>query len=193
MRTFVAIDIPDEIRSKIRDLIVILQPAAPQIRWARPEGLHITLKFLGEVSPGKLEKIQATLATVRLPSPIPLRVHGAGYFPNERSPRVIWLGIEGGKDLVELVEQVEEKFRALGFPTENRPFSGHLTLGRLRVPGKIAALQELLRQQEPLSLGSFSARELFLYESKLSPGGSEYIQIARFEFARVVTNGPKQV
>jgi len=192
MRTFVAIDISDEIRSKIRDLIQTLQPAAPQIRWARPEGLHVTLKFLGEVPLGKLETIQATLASVRSPVPIALRVQGAGYFPNERSPRVIWLGVDGGKELLELVEQVEENFRTLGFAREKRPFSGHLTLGRLRMPGKIVALQELLREREPLALGSFVARELFLYESKLSPGGSEYFRIARFEFAPLATNRPKQ-
>src|ERR1035437_1318706 len=87
MRTFIAIDIPDEIRRKIQDVIETLRPAATNVRWSRAEGLHLTLKFLGEVPPTKLEKVKTSLAAVHLQAPLALRVQGIGYFPNERSPR----------------------------------------------------------------------------------------------------------
>ena len=183
MRTFIAIDIPDEIRRKIQDIIEALRPAATNVSWSRAEGLHLTLKFLGEIPPAKVEAIKTSLAAVHLPAPLALRVQGTGYFSNEHSPRVIWLGVEGGAELRELAARVEENLQPLGFPKEDRPFSAHLTLGRLRAPGRIAALQELLRQREPLELGSFTANEFFLYESKLSPGGSVYLKVARFEIS----------
>jgi 2'-5' RNA ligase len=181
MRAFVAVDISDEVRRKAEEIIEVLRPASDNIRWSRTEGLHLTLKFLGEVPPPKVEKVRVSLAGIHLPSPITLRISGAGYFPTERSPRVIWLGVEGDVDaLRELAGRIEESLEPLGFPQEDRPFSAHLTLGRLRAPGKIPAVQELLRQREPLDLGSFTANEFYLYESKLSPNGSVYRKVARF-------------
>lgn len=180
MRAFLAIEIPAEICKKIRDLIEVLQRTTPNVRWARAEGLHLTLKFIGQVPLEKIEEIQAQLASLRLPAPLPLRVQGFGYFPNERSPRVIWLGVEAGPQLAELAGRIEEGLYRLGIPKEDRPFSSHLTLGRLRAPDKLLALRELLRQREPLEMGSFTAEEFYLYESQLSPGGSLYRKIARF-------------
>ena len=183
MRTFVAIDIPSPIRLKIADLVETLHPAITNIRWTKPEGLHITLKFLGEVPPADVEEIKLKLASIHLATPLPVRICGAGFFPNARAPRVIWLGVNGGTELGALAGQIEETLLPLGFAKEDRAFSAHLTLGRPREPGRLAALQELLRRREPLDMGSFVANEFFLYESKPSPKGSLYLKIARFEIA----------
>lgn len=183
MRAFVAVDIPGEIRRKIAALIQALKPTAPQIRWARAEGLHITLKFLGEISEQTMEEIKTHLASVQSATPLQIQIQGAGYFPNERSPRVLWLGVEAGTALPELADQVEKCLTPLGLPKEDRPFFAHLTLGRLRRPGKLRILQEELRRRKPLALGSFRADEFFLYESKPSPQGSTYRQMARFQIA----------
>ena len=180
MRTFVAIDLPAEIRRKITQLQDLLKPTTTQVRWTRPEGLHLTLKFIGEIPQEKVEEATSRLASIRVPAPLSIAVRGAGYFPNERSPRVIWVGVDGGPDLPALAAQVEEALLPLGIQKENRSFAGHLTLGRLKVPGKIPLLQEVLRRQEPLEFGSFSADEFFLYESQLSPGGSLYRKMAQF-------------
>ena len=180
MRTFIAIDLPAEIRRKITQLQDLLKPTTAQVRWTRPEGLHLTLKFIGEIPPDKVEEITDRLASIRVPAPLSITVRGAGYFPNERSPRVIWVGMDGGSDLPALAAQVEEALVPLGIQKENRSFAGHLTLGRLKVPGKIPAVQEVLRRQGPLEFGSFSADEFFLYESQLSPSGSVYRKMARF-------------
>src|SRR5579885_325573 len=101
MRAFVAIDIPSNIRERIRDLIGALKPLDPNIRWARPEGVHITLKFLGEVPLPKVEQVSSALSNVKLPASFRVGIEGCGYFPNERSPRVAWLGIEAGMELSE--------------------------------------------------------------------------------------------
>ena len=180
MRTFVAIDIPSEIRHQIRELLELLQRAGANVRWSRPEGLHITLKFLGEVSPEKVEQIKTQLQSVRLAAPLPIEVRGAGFFPNERAPRVIWLGIHAGPELAELARRIEESLAPLGIAKEDRPFSAHLTLGRLRAPDKLVAVREVFRQREPLEMGSFTAEEFYLYESQLAPGGSIYRRMARF-------------
>ncbi|MBI4458876.1 MAG: RNA 2',3'-cyclic phosphodiesterase [Acidobacteria bacterium] len=180
MRAFVAIDIPEDVRRRIADLLQALRPVTDRVRWTRPEGLHITLKFIGELAPEQVESVQAQLASVGLHAPLSLQVRGIGYFPNERSPRVIWLGISSGPELAELAGQMEGSLEAIGIPRENRPFSSHLTLGRLRTPGKILAVKETLRRCEPLEFGSFTANEFYLYESRLSPAGSIYRRLAHF-------------
>src|SRR3989338_4134637 len=120
MRTFIAIDIPNGIRRHITALIETLQPATASVRWVRPEGMHLTLKFLGELPPAKVEAVKTALASVRLPAPLRIQIRGAGYFPNEHSPRVIWLGMYGGTELASLAYRVEETLSPLGIPKENR-------------------------------------------------------------------------
>jgi 2'-5' RNA ligase len=179
MRTFVAIDLPSEIRRKVAQLIAALQPTTTHVRWARADGLHLTLKFIGEIAPEKIAEVTNRLSAIRIAAPISLAIRGAGYFPNERSPRVIWLGVEAGDDLPALAAQVEEALLPLGVQKETRLFAAHLTLGRLNGPERIPLLQEVLRRQ-PLDFGSFDAGEFFLYESQPSRGGSLYRKIARF-------------
>ena len=198
MRTFVAIDLPENILKKIQELLERLKPASKNVRWSRPESIHITLKFIGEIPVEKVEEVKAQLESVQRRAPLKLRVRGAGFFPNERAPRVIWLGIEAGSEfsegsessessagsesseLAELAREIEDRLGGLGIPKENRRFSAHLTLGRLRADDKLLAVREILRRQEPLELGAFTAEEFVLYESQLSPGGSIYRKLARF-------------
>ncbi|MBI2816776.1 MAG: RNA 2',3'-cyclic phosphodiesterase [Acidobacteria bacterium] len=183
MRTFIAIDIPEKIRASIGELMATLKPAATNIRWSRPEGLHITLKFLGELQPARIEQVKQSLSQIHLAASFQVAIQGAGFFPNERSPRVMWLGIAAGAELAELASRVEESLMPLGFEKENRPYSPHLTMGRINPPGKIFTVQELLRRREPLAFGSFTATEFFLYESKPSRNGSVYNKIAGFGIA----------
>jgi 2'-5' RNA ligase len=183
MRAFIAIDIPASIRDRIAELIEVLKPAGDNVRWSRADGVHVTLKFLGQVSEEKLPSLKKVLSGTRLREALTVAIQDAGYFPNERRPRVIWLGIKAGPGLAALAELIERTVEPLGFPREDRPFSAHLTLGRLREPGGIARIQELLRKREPLDFGSFNTNDFFLYESKPSPNGSTYLKIAAFEFA----------
>src|SRR5262249_8379608 len=102
MRTFVAIEIPAEIRKHIQELMEKLKRLSSDIRWSRPEGLHITLKFLGEVPTEKIGLVKAQLKALPAFPPLPIEIRGAGFFPNERAPRVLWLGIHAGPWLKQL-------------------------------------------------------------------------------------------
>ena len=188
MRTFVAIDLPSEVRRNIAHLIDLLRPAGDQVRWARPENLHVTLKFIGELPTESIPEATHRLSSIRTPEPLSLQVHGVGYFPNERAPRIIWLGLKSGPELSVLASQVEEAVLPLGVAKDKRPFAPHLTVGRLKTPGRIPAVQEILRRRDPLDFGSFAAKDFYLYESQLATGGSVYRKIARFAF---VANSPK--
>ncbi|MBI2819402.1 MAG: RNA 2',3'-cyclic phosphodiesterase [Acidobacteria bacterium] len=183
MRTFVAIDIPGEIRQRIQELIATLRQTPSDVRWSRPEGLHITLKFLGEIPAEKVDQVKLALQSLLTAEPVSINIAGAGFYPNERAPRVLWLGIEAGPALGKLAASVEQCLVSLGIPKEERPFAPHLTLGRIRSSDGIAPLRELLKQREPLGMGSFTAAEFFLYESRLAPGGSIYEKIACFPLA----------
>ncbi|MBI3933659.1 MAG: RNA 2',3'-cyclic phosphodiesterase [Acidobacteria bacterium] len=180
MRTFVAIEIPGEIRDRIQKLMETLRRAPANVRWSRPESLHITLKFLGEIPAEKVGQVKKRLQALPAAAPVTIRLAGAGFFPNDRTPRVIWLGIEAGPELHRLAASVEQNLLSLGIPKEDRNFSPHLTLGRIRAADGVATLRTILQQQEPLEMGTFTAAEFFLYESQLAPGGSIYRKVARF-------------
>jgi 2'-5' RNA ligase len=179
MRLFVAIDISAEVRSQIEELLANLRRLPAPVRWSRPEGMHITLKFVGEAPSNKVEEIAQQLGSVPAASALTIHVRGAGFFPSERAPRVIWLGIRAGDELAELAGNIDATLVSLGVPKETRAFSPHLTLGRVRAPDSLIAVRELLRKVEP-DMGSFTASDYYLYESRLAPGGSVYQKIARF-------------
>ncbi|MGB8886901.1 MAG: RNA 2',3'-cyclic phosphodiesterase [Candidatus Korobacteraceae bacterium] len=188
MRLFVALDIEPEIRQRIADFRSQMKAFAPDVRWVGPETFHVTLQFLGETT--KLEVIQRALGQVKA-SAVWLAFRNAGFFPNPKSPRVFWVGIESDQHLQELVNSVAEKLQPLGFKRDAGPYKPHLTLarsgsGRPRpVPGERAAfgLQHLrvkLESLAPLEFGTMTAREFYLYESKLSPAGAKYTKLARY-------------
>jgi 2'-5' RNA ligase len=183
MRLFVALDIPDNIRQALGTTVRKLRAACPDARWARIDGLHVTLKFIGETPGEKLEPIKAALATVRAAAPIALQFRGAGFFPDARRPRVLWVGIVTGADLVALAAAVENSLAALGIARESRAFSPHLTLARFDHPRGLAALHAAIEAAGPLEFGATTAKEFHLYQSVLKRGGAEYTRLATFSFA----------
>src|SRR3974390_3330681 len=98
MRLFVAMDIPDEVRRSVAALALKLRPLCKQARWVRIGGAHVTLKFIGEAPAEQAERIKTALAAVHISAPVEIRFRGAGFFPNERRPRVLWAGVEGGPE-----------------------------------------------------------------------------------------------
>lgn len=180
MRTFVALDLPEPIRSALRQKQAAFRAACPDARWTRIEGIHLTLKFLGEISDAQSSQVTNALASLAPFKPFPIEVKGFGFFPDARRPRVFWAGLEAPVDLIQLAARVEALMEPLGFPKEPRPFTPHLTLARFKEPRPQPALQELLRGQSETRLGSFEVSEFFLFESKLSPRGAEYRRLARF-------------
>jgi 2'-5' RNA ligase len=183
MRLFVALDIPDDVRSAIRALAPRLRPTCRNARWVRIEGLHVTLKFIGETSPEKAQAIKVALAAIPCRVPIPINFRGVGFFPNERRPRVLWVGIAAGSELAALAATVETSLDPLGIPREEHAFSPHLTLARFDTPRGLDDLHAAIEKAGPLEFGGTTAKEFHLYQSVLKPGGAEYTRLATFSFA----------
>jgi 2'-5' RNA ligase len=181
MRAFIAIDLPESVRAALRRKQASFRSASPDARWTPPEGIHLTLKFLGnEVSDAKVKEVSESLKSLGRFEGFAIGLKGFGFFPDARRPTVFWVGVEAPASLVQLAEQVEEAMRKIGFAREPRAFRPHLTLARFKVPKPQPALQALLTQQGEQELGNFEVSEFFLFESKLSPQGAEYRKVERF-------------
>ena len=180
MRAFIAIDLPESIRAALRRKQATFRSASSDARWTQLEGIHLTLKFLGEVSDPKLREVCDSLKKLGRFEAFEIGLKGFGFFPDARRPRVFWVGVEALASLSRLAEQVEEAMQSVGFAREERAFRPHLTLARFRVPQPQPALQGLLSQQGEQELGNFEVSEFFLFESKLSPQGAEYRKVERF-------------
>jgi 2'-5' RNA ligase len=190
MRLFVALDIDAAIRERIARFLDGVREFAPDARWVRAQSLHLTLKFIGEQPDPKLETIQKALADIQSPA-TGLNFQGCGFFPTARSARVFWIGVEADEHLAKLAGLVEHALEPLGIKPEGRDFSPHLTLARGQSaapqrrpddrPNRIfQRLQEKLGALPQPEFGTMTAREFFLYQSKLSPAGSQYTQLQRF-------------
>ena len=180
MRAFVAIDLPEPLHVALAEAQQRFRSVCPEARWTRPEGIHLTLKFLGEISDAKLKQVVEALTGLGKFELIPVEVKGFGFFPQAQRPRVFWVGVEAPRALGELVARVEGEMERVGFLREQRPFTPHLTLARFAVPRPQPTLETALASQNAASLGRFVASQFFLFESKLSPGGAQYRKVRGF-------------
>jgi 2'-5' RNA ligase len=180
LRAFIAIDLPESIHAALSRQQAAFRAACPEARWTRPEGVHLTLKFLGEISDDQVRQVKEVLGSFTPLERFSIEVKGFGFFPDPRRPRVFWVGLEAPPALGELARGVEDCMERLGFAREGRPFTPHLTLARFKVPRPQPALQALLERQNEVTMGGFEVSEFFLFESKLSPHGAEYRKVARY-------------
>lgn len=180
MRCFLAVEIPEEQRGVISAGLATLARKLPEAKWVRPEGLHITLKFLGELAEQLAQETVAQLAEllVQAPLEVPVRLAGAGFFPDLRRPRVAWLGGEA-PGLERWARAAEEAAALCGVPEEPRGFSLHVTLARLSRPWPEGAVRRFLEEVGRWELPPFMAREIVLFESTLTPRGAIYTARAR--------------
>ena len=183
MRIFVAIDLPDDIRARIRELMDLLRSAAPGLRWSRPEGLHITLKFAGEISEAQIEEARRGLTGLPPAAPLPISIAGSGFFPSAKRPRAFWLGVKAGQELPLLAAQIDAEMSRINIPTETRPYTPHLTMARADGSVNLKQLEDQLARIGQLDLGTFTAKEYFIYKSTLSRGGSIYTKLFRIEMS----------
>jgi 2'-5' RNA ligase len=184
MRLFVALELSEAVCAAVGNLISRLQRARADVRWVRTEGMHLTLKFIGEVPEEKLSPIREALAGVGSPRPVRLEFRDLGYFPNERRPRVLWVGIKASNNLVELATQIEAALDPLGIERENRDYVPHLTLARFKSPHRAEKLQEEIAALPSTEFGRIETAEFFLFQSKLSPAGAQYTKLHAFPFVR---------
>jgi RNA 2',3'-cyclic 3'-phosphodiesterase len=190
MRIFVGLDLPEDIRQKIRSFMDEVRGYAPDVRWVAAESLHITLKFIGEKPDATVKEVENALRSISTAS-FRVSFRGSGFFPSPRAARVFWVGIEAEPGLAQLAQKVESAVEELGIPRENRDFSPHLTLARAgsgsparqrgdRPNQRFARLAQHLGEISPPEFGTMRADEIILYRSQLSSHGSKYTKIAAF-------------
>ena len=187
MRLFVALEIPSAVRDNLAAQIRGLRDLSSKVadkrpHWVRPENLHVTLKFIGEVSPAKLDSIRSALSAIRSDAPVDLKFHGLGFFPNENYPRVLWAGLDATTNLTTLAGDIDGALESQGVARERRAFTPHLTLARIEPPGLHERLRAVIQDNRAREFGSFQTREFYLIESKLKPSGAEYTTLASFPF-----------
>ncbi len=187
MRAFLAVNIPLEVKGKLQEEISRLRTLirGEPVRWVRSEVIHLTLKFLGEISNSNLVEIgQALEREVKRHPFFPLHVGGFGCFPNRRRPRVLWIGItEENGTLAQVQTVIEEKLVPLGYGKEGRPFHPHLTLGRVKRNISMSDLTQLKKAVGEFvvgQIGHFEVRELHLIRSILRPSGAEYSPLMEY-------------
>jgi 2'-5' RNA ligase len=180
MRLFTGLDLPAEVVHNLEALLERLRPHA-RIQWSRPENLHVTTKFIGEWPEERLQELKTALAALPSRPAIQVAIRQVGFFPNPRSPRVFWCGIEAS-DLQGLAADTDRATSALGIESEKRAFSPHLTLARIKEPLNLAPMRDAIGRLESLEFGRFEAGGFFLYQSKLRPTGSVYTKLAEYPF-----------
>jgi RNA 2',3'-cyclic 3'-phosphodiesterase len=175
IRSFVSIDLEDEkILSQVESIMSSLSSLGGDLKPVERENIHLTLKFLGNVSASKLEEARSALAKVTFP-PFSLEIKGAGAFPNLKRMNVVWVGVGEGWSQVELIfEQTEKILHQLGFSRETRPFSPHITVARVKSGRKRDEIAAFLGHLTDESFGTFNVESVRLKQSVLSSSGPKY-------------------
>jgi len=182
LRAFIAVEISGEIQQKIhRETSNLRKGIANLVRWVPAQNMHLTLKFLGDVSPSSVEFIQQMLRTeAGNISCFDIHLAGLGVFPNLKRPRVLYVGVQAPAALQALARGIESASSRLGYEPEERPFSAHLTLGRVRQNVNATEQQQIRRAIEGTQvdlLGTARVDSVHLYKSDLNPGGSVYTRL----------------
>jgi 2'-5' RNA ligase len=191
IRSFIAIELSDEARSVLADLQNRLKAVVPPktVRWTAPQNIHLTLHFLGEVEVNEVEQVsQAVKTAASNCRPFSLTLTGLGCFPNTRRPRIVWVGVRDKTEtLVALHQNLGEGLNVINFKPEDRPYSPHLTIGRVKngLPRRqLTQLGEVLDQEIRLigELATLNVAELSLIKSELTPSGPVYTPLTRAAF-----------
>ena len=182
IRCFIALNLPAEIKGRLAELEARLKESRADVSWVKPENVHLTLKFLGGVEEARVPIVKrAVQERLRREGPLVLTLAGLGVFPNPRSPRVVWVAVEGDTErLQNLQESLEQALGEVGFPREARSFSPHITLGRMRSRQGATGLMELVGRLGANEVGSMRAESIELMRSQLHPAGAVYTILESF-------------
>ncbi len=179
MRTFIAIEIPEVIRKAVCKLTKVIPADCARIRWVKETSIHLTLVFLGELSDNHVEKTKGVLSEVsKRHSSFPMALRGTGTFPNERRPRVLWVGVspEASAPITKLVYDLMDNLHFLKLEEKKR-YTPHITFGRIKVIKDLGQLQRGI-QELSLDTESFHVKEITLFKSELKPDGAVYTPLA---------------
>ena len=180
MRAFIAISVPEFVLQAIAKAQETLRESGLDIRSVRKEGIHLTVKFLGNIDRDDVEQVRSAMErATKAFSPFTLKGEGIGIFPDLRRPRVVWAGISGDVEVLNALQSdLESQLRSLGFPEEKRPFRGHLTLGRVKGRLDRTKLREALEALGAFETEFFTAQSVVLFHSDLRPEGAVYSRLA---------------
>ena len=185
MRLFLGIELPEPLVEEVGRVQSLLRQSRADVRWVQPSGAHLTLKFLGEVDPGRRSELDEAIApAVAASAPHRVELVGVGAFPSETQPRVVWVGVEDMVHALQALQSaIEGAVHPLGFRRERRRFTPHVTIGRVRRPSRLRALSTAIRQLRHEPLGGIDIAEVVLFESKLTPAGARYRARARYRLS----------
>lgn len=181
IRTFIGVEIGDKSRVQTGNFARKLMEPGADIKWEQPHKFHVTLKFLDEIPNEEVNDICLRIQrAVRDFPPFTLGLCGTGAFPSIEKPRTVWVGVnEGREEITELARRVDEAMQAAGFPRELKPFTPHVTLGRLkRANAALTDLSALLAQYEKIDLGKSFIRHVTVFASHMARSGSSYTTLA---------------
>jgi 2'-5' RNA ligase len=187
IRSFIAVDPSPEVTAKIAETIRKIEPQTRGFRWIHPEGIHLTLRFLGEVEEEVLETISQRIEQLtESKEPISLTASGIGFFPDPSRPRVVWIGLQGDLDRLErLQREIHEAVRGLPVHQEKeRGFTPHLTVARIPDFHKASGIVRILEAAKSAEFGNFSVETVILYKSNLTPQGAKYTKLKEFKLGR---------
>jgi len=183
IRSFIAIELPDELRVELGKLQnSLISSQQNWVKWVKPDSIHLTLKFLGDISAGQIKEITQAIedAASDIP-PFTLKIRDWGVFPNLKRVQVIWVGLEGDLErLINLQKRIEENMDILGYPAEERDFTPHLTLGRVRFQPPLPDLQKFTRVITETKFEStikIDVNAVHLMKSQLTPQGAIYSKL----------------
>lgn len=182
VRTFIAVEVSDEVRAAAARLVDRLARTEAKVKWVDPHNMHLTVKFLGDVAQTQVPEIcRVTNDAVRDLSPFDVGLAGAGAFPTLARPRTIWLGLSAGiEPLTRLHKAIDTAVRKLGFAREGRKYHPHLTLGRVRGGGsRLASLADAIRDHQEYAAGVSSIDEVVVFSSELTRDGPRYTALGR--------------
>jgi len=186
MRTFIAIELSEEIKDSLAQVQSNLKYAGADVKWVEKNNIHLTLKFLGEIDEKKCEMVKLALdETAKSAKPFEISLKDIGAFPKIDYPRVIWVGLDkGAKESIELAVKTDETLSKIGFDKETRPFAAHLTIGRVRSAKNKEALKEKIDSYDPKHLQPHQLiNSITLFQSTLTPKGSVYTKLHEARFA----------
>jgi RNA 2',3'-cyclic 3'-phosphodiesterase len=182
MRAFIAVDLDPELKRALQELILKLKKTGADVRWVGASGMHLTLKFLGEIGPDLVPAVETVVRTAAAAAPrFSLVLAGTGTFPGAGNPRVIWAGFREAPALISLQRAIEDGLEAAGFPREERDFHPHLTLGRVKSRTRVREVLLELEKFREIFFGEMTAGKVTLFESVLKPQGAEYRAAAEFD------------
>ncbi len=196
IRAFIAIELPAAVHQKLNDVEHQIQTRAGEtgrraVHWVPASKIHLTLKFLGDVPTGNLPAVAGLLEEeAAIHSGFELVIGGLGTFPNSRRPRVIWVGCEGGLALHTLQKAIDQGLHSLAYPSEGRPFSPHLTLGRVGDNARGDELAKLTRALGETTIGELArvqVEQFHLFKSDLRTSGAVYTSLYQFGLAKGLT------